>query len=64
MYRGIQEGEQTIMSISCKWPDCENTVVHEDKESMTEFGEMCPYHKAMITMHNRNPPKTDSEESA
>ena len=52
------------MSINCKWPDCENTVVHEDKESMTEFGEMCSYHKAMITMYNRNPPKTDSEESA
>ena len=37
-----------MTSVNCAWPDCENTVVHGDKESMTEFGGMCPYHKAMI----------------
>jgi hypothetical protein len=59
-----EEGEQPMTSVNCAWPDCENTVVHGDKESMTEFGGMCPYHKAMITMYNRNPPKSDSKKSA
>jgi hypothetical protein len=51
------------MSKNCSWPDCENTVIHGDTEAMTEFGEMCPYHKAMITIHNRIPPKTNANAS-
>jgi hypothetical protein len=45
------------------WPDCENKVTHCDNEAMTEFGEMCPYHKAMIMIHNRIPPNTNSSVS-
>ena len=48
------------MSKNCSWPDCENTVIYGDNEAMTEFGEMCPYHKATITINNRIPPNTDA----
>jgi len=42
---------------TCVWLDCQNTVVFGDEEAKTEFGEMCPYHKAMIVMYNRMPSK-------
>ena len=45
------------MSKTCVWLDCQNIVVIGDEEAKTEFGEMCPYHKAMIVMYNRMPPK-------
>ena len=48
---------------TCSWPDCENTVIHDDNEAMTEFGEMCPYHKTMLTIHNRIPPNTNTSVS-
>ena len=51
------------MSKNCSRPDCENTVIPGDNEAMTEFGEMCPYHKAMITIHNRIPPNTNTSVS-
>jgi hypothetical protein len=45
------------MSKNCVWLDCQNTVVFGDEEAKTEFGDMCPYHKAMIVMYNQMPPK-------
>jgi hypothetical protein len=49
------------MSKNCVWLDCQNTVMSGDEEAKTEFGEMCPYHKAMIVMYNRIPPKLKPE---
>ncbi|MGN6630862.1 MAG: hypothetical protein ACTHKP_01280 [Nitrososphaeraceae archaeon] len=37
--------------------DFHNTVVFGDEEAKTECDDMCPYHKAMIVMYNRMPPK-------
>lgn len=31
-----------------------------DKDSKSEYGDMCPYRKAMITLYNRIPPTTTS----
>ena len=41
------------MSKNCVWLDYQNTVTLGD-EVKTDFGEMCPYHKAMIVMYNPN----------